>query len=154
MNADPQVATLSTLTNVQNSLFVPNLGKYLDRRPTYTLLRDPTMTRTTTQAPLDRPPSAAGSQTGHSTHLQPISEAGPGSGQQAPGLQRSQTTDTITSVMNDKHYAVLPHGVSLDNWTAEEKAELDDHVRHMLHSRRSKMKRRWKAFGQYVRNRT
>ena len=157
---DPQVATLSTLTNVQNSLFVPNLGKYLDRRPTYTLLRDSTTARATqpqAQAPpprqSDRPSSIAESQVGTAAHLQSVPEADSASVRPAAGLQRSQTADTITSVLNDKHYAVLPHGVSLHNWTAEEKAELDDHVRHMMHSRRSKMKRRWKAFGQYVRRR-
>ena len=31
--------------------------------------------------------------------------------------------------------------------------ELNDHVRHMLHSRRSKFKRSMKGFGQYVRKR-
>lgn len=139
---------------------MPNLGKYLDRRPTYTLLRDPTtpkVTQSQAQAPpsrqSDRPPSIAEAQPGTATHLQPVPEAISTSERPAAGLQRSQTADTITSVMNDKHYAVLPHGVSLQNWTAEEKAELDDHVRHMMHSRRSKMKRRWKAFGQYVRRR-
>ena len=34
---DPEVQTLSTLTNVQNSLFVPNVGHWLNRRPTYNL---------------------------------------------------------------------------------------------------------------------
>ena len=161
LTTDPQVATLSTLTNVQNSLFVPNLGKYLDRRPTYTLLRDPTTPRgaqNQAQVPpsrqSDRPHSITDSQAGTTAHLQSVPEADFASGRPTAGLQRSQTADTITSVLNDKHYAVLPHGVSLQNWTAEEKAELDDHVRHMLHSRRSKMKRRWKAFEQYVRRRT
>lgn len=59
-------------------------------------------------------------------------------------------TDTITSRLSDSHYAALPHGVSLANWTDAEKWELDDHVRHMLHSRRSKFKRMMKGFGQYV----
>lgn len=35
------MSTLSTLTNVQNSLFVPNLGDLLNRTPTYTLSRPP-----------------------------------------------------------------------------------------------------------------
>lgn len=48
-------------------------------------------------------------------------------------------------------HAVLPDGVNLEGWTDEEKAELNDYVRHMLHSRRSKFKRSMKAFGQYVR---
>ncbi|KAI7243145.1 hypothetical protein KC352_g14616, partial [Hortaea werneckii] len=34
---DPEVRTLGTLTNVQNSLFVPDLGGLINRRPTYEL---------------------------------------------------------------------------------------------------------------------
>jgi hypothetical protein len=65
-----------------------------------------------------------------------------------PQFQRS---NTITSRLTDSHYAALPHGTTLEGWTPEEKAELDDHVRHMLHSRRARFKRRMKGFGQYVR---
>lgn len=72
-------------------------------------------------------------------------EGGPGGATGA--LQR---TSTITSQLTESHYAALPHGQSLEGWTAEEKSELDDHVRHMLHSRRARMKRRLKGFGQYV----
>jgi hypothetical protein len=61
--------------------------------------------------------------------------------------------DTLTSELSDSHYAVLPHGERLEGWTHEEKMMLDDLVRHMLHSRRAKMKRRLKGFGQYVRRR-
>lgn len=64
-----------------------------------------------------------------------------------PPMQRSST---ITSRLTDSHYAALPHGESLEGWSAQEKSELDDHVRHMLHSRRSRWKRRFKGFGQYV----
>lgn len=48
-------------------------------------------------------------------------------------------------------HAVLPDGVFLAGWSDEDKAELDDYIRHMLHSRRSKFKRSMRAFGQYVR---
>lgn len=65
-----------------------------------------------------------------------------------PTIQRSAT---ITSRLSESHYASLPHGRTLDGWTAAEKQELDDRVRHMLHSRRSKFKRTMKGFGQYVR---
>lgn len=68
--------------------------------------------------------------------------------EEAPRFQRSST---ITSRLTDSHYAALPHGTTLEGWTPEEKAELDDHVRHMLHSRRARFKRRMKGFGQYVR---
>ena len=71
-----------------------------------------------------------------------------GAAEEPPPLERSST---ITSRLTDSHYAALPHGKTLEGWTAEEKRELDDHVRHMLHSRRSKFKRMMKGFGQYVR---
>src|SRR5436305_627254 len=36
---------MTTLTNVQNSLFIPDLGRFLNRRPTYELTRRPTNMR-------------------------------------------------------------------------------------------------------------
>ncbi|KAI5287022.1 hypothetical protein KEM52_001788, partial [Ascosphaera acerosa] len=45
---------------------------------------------------------------------------------------------------------ILPDGVNVDGWTEAEKAQLNDHVRHMLHSKRSKFRRGLKGFGQYV----
>ena len=83
-------------------------------------------------------------------------------GEERPKVQTRPTTvrtstgatlDTITSRVNDKYYAVLPHGVTLPGWSEEEKLELNDHVRHMLHSKRSKFKRGLKGFGQYMRRR-
>jgi hypothetical protein len=43
--------------------------------------------------------------------------------------------------------------VALPNWSEEDKLELNDHVRHMLHSKRSRFKRSMKGFGQYVKKR-
>ncbi|KAH7304092.1 hypothetical protein B0I35DRAFT_414754 [Stachybotrys elegans] len=140
---DPEVQTLSTLTNVQNSLFVPDLGNWVNRRPTYVLSQrqaeqvPPRHRRSVGQH--DRPDSIAGLQPAETIQEEP---------QGPPTLQRSST---ITSRLTDSHYAALPHGVSLEGWSATEKWELDDHVRHMLHSRRSRFKRRMKGFGQYVR---
>ena len=57
---------------------------------------------------------------------------------------------SITSEVLEEHYAVLPHGVSLDGWSEEDKLVLDDHVRHMLHSKRSKFMQKLKAFGKYI----
>jgi hypothetical protein len=62
-------------------------------------------------------------------------------------------TSTISSSLSVSRYAVLPHGESLSGWTPEEKAELNDLVRHMLHSRRAAFKRSMKGFGQYVKRR-
>ncbi|KAL7921425.1 hypothetical protein ACQKWADRAFT_126026 [Trichoderma austrokoningii] len=149
---DPEVQTLSTLTNVQNSLFVPDLGPWINRRPTYVLSqrdagptprrgRAATVEREEEQLPEpveeeEEPPRfESGAET-------PRSEGVPAT------LRR---TDTITSRLTDSHYAALPHGISLEGWTEEEKMELDDRVRHMLHSKRSRFKRTMKGFGQYVR---
>ncbi|PON26597.1 hypothetical protein TGAM01_v204607 [Trichoderma gamsii] len=149
---DPEVQTLSTLTNVQNSLFVPDLGPWINRRPTYVLSqRDtaPTGRRgraaTTATAGLDEEqlPEPIEELPRFETGVEtPRSEGVPAT------LRRS---DTITSRLTDSHYAALPHGISLEGWTEEEKAELDDRVRHMLHSKRSRFKRQMKGFGQYVR---
>lgn len=66
---------------------------------------------------------------------------------------RSARTGTTTSTLSDSQYAVLPDGVTLKGWTGEEKEELNDLVRHMLHSRRARFKRSMKGFWQYVRRR-
>ena len=57
---------------------------------------------------------------------------------------------SISSNLSDSRYAVLPHGIDLDEWTEEDKADLDDHVRHLLHSRREGFKRSMKGFKQYI----
>lgn len=62
-------------------------------------------------------------------------------------------TNTIPSTLTESRYAVLPEGETLQGWTHEEKEELDDMVRHMLHSRKARAKRAIKGFSQYVRRR-
>ncbi|KAI1415791.1 hypothetical protein F5Y13DRAFT_155324 [Hypoxylon sp. FL1857] len=104
---DPQVSTLNNVTNIQNSLFIPSLGRFVNRRPTYQLSIEP----------------------------------------DEPTIQEDRSEEERFTF----EHAVLPDGVYLEGWTDEEKAELNDYVRHMLHSRRSKFKRSMKAFGQYVR---
>lgn len=133
--------TLTSLTNIQNSLFVPNLGRFVNRRPTYNI---------------QRPPSEVQSLEEINSILAPAQQA---QSEAAPTLTRTQTGGTmatlatIDSRMSDSRYAVLPHGASLEGWTKEDKKELNDHVRHMLHSRRSKFKRSMRGFGQYVKRR-
>ncbi|KAK6007247.1 hypothetical protein QM012_006255 [Aureobasidium pullulans] len=141
---DPEVATLATLTNVQNSLFIPDLGPLLNRRPTYNLTREPSFFR-------DHPPPAKAPSIKPSSIMgQDRVETDPDAVEMRPGIDR---TFTIASHMSDTedHYAVLPHGLSLEGWSLAEKQELNDHVRHMLHSRRAAFKRGMKGFGQYVR---
>lgn len=151
---DPEVQTLSTLTNVQNSLFVPDLGSWINRRPTYSLSQHQLERHVPRPVlPQGAAPARPRRPTLDQTQLPVVDESAVLGESLEPreeppaGLQR---TTTITSQLTESHYAALPHGQSLEGWTAEEKWELDDHVRHMLHSRRARMKRRMKGFGQYV----
>lgn len=129
---DPEVSTLTSITNLQNSLFIPSLGRFVNRRPTYDIswAQEPTTG-------------------GYQDSLQNIPE---GSQPQSDGAQRPSAgrAYSITSNVEDTHYAVLPHGASLEGWSKEDVDRLNDHVRHMMHSRRSKFKRSMKGFGRYV----
>ncbi|KAI0438338.1 hypothetical protein F4803DRAFT_555130 [Xylaria telfairii] len=121
---DPEVSTLNNVTNIQNSLFIPSLGRFINRRPTYNLTRAP----------------------GHgAAGMRPT----PPGAAPTDGFQQGPRIEDQDYEFNFNH-AILPDGVSLDGWTKDEMAELNDHVRHMLHSRRSKFKRTMKAFGKYV----
>ncbi|KAH5429180.1 hypothetical protein HBI47_114640 [Parastagonospora nodorum] len=137
---DPEVATLTSLTNVQNSLFIPNLP-FLNRRPTYNLRRRPSETESLNEI---------------NRVLAPLRDA-QAEEQAVPRLRRTEsegtmaTVATIDSQLSDSRYAVLPQGASLEGWSKQDKAEVNDHVRHMLHSKRSKFKRTMRGFGQYVR---
>lgn len=115
---------------MQNSLFIPDLGGLINRMPTYTLTRRPSKLpedQQLAQAPTE--PAAAA----------------------APPLQRPQLVRSLSSVFEkDKQFAILPDGATLEGWSQTDIEELNDHVRHMLHSRRSKFKRAMKGFGQYV----
>lgn len=67
--------------------------------------------------------------------------------------QSTSLSSVLTGTGEGHHYAVLPHGTTLEGWTSEDQAELNDHVRHLLHSRRARFKRRMAAFGKFVQKR-
>ncbi|KKY19606.1 putative integral membrane protein [Diplodia seriata] len=161
---DPEVSALSSLTNIQNSLFVPQLGRFVNRRPTYDLSRLPAY-----PAAASRPQTSSREKQGEfeataaggppvrplqhmptMPELRPVGSAErPRTSADRPGTP-SERAFSITSALSESRYAVLPHGITLDGWTEEDKAELNDYVRHMLHSRRSRFKRSLKGFGKYV----
>ncbi|ESZ97791.1 hypothetical protein SBOR_1800 [Sclerotinia borealis F-4128] len=121
----PEISTLSTLTNVQNSLFVPQMGRIINRQPTYRLSDRPGEVRT-----IDKIKAKLKS------------------------LRSPENrSDDDTWKQPNLEYAVLPDGERLGGWSPAEVEELDDLVRHQLHSRRAKFKRSMKGFGQYVRRR-
>lgn len=146
---DPEVSTLTTLNNVQNSLFIPNFGRFYDRRPTYELSPpEATSHEETAQT------QAAGQQRAEEgtatdyANQDSIGHLRPGAPHR---LSRTNTISSVLTGVSEGHnYAVLPHGASLPGWTAEEKALLNDRVRHLLHSRRAKFRRSMRGFGRYV----
>jgi hypothetical protein len=69
------------------------------------------------------------------------------------GILGSRPKRKPVPALTNAQYAILPEGEMLEGWNKAEKEELDDLVRHMLHSRRAKFKRAMKGFGQYVRRR-
>lgn len=150
---DPEVSALTTLTNVQNSLFIPDLsiGRFslLNRRPVYEVSRhdsDPGYKTDTTDELLTEAQEVARAE--EKGELRPTEE---GIAEPEPAVKRGRgRSGSITSQLSETHYAVLPHGVNLEGWSKEDRDSLNDHVRHMLHSRRSKFKRGMKGFGKYV----
>jgi hypothetical protein len=134
------------LNNVQNSLFIPNFGRFYDRRPTYELSQAEFTSDeelAVGQEPTAEDFAAAEALQDSSKHLQLPESA---------RLTRVNTISSVLSGVSEGHnYAVLPHGASLAGWTPEEKALLNDRVRHLLHSRRAKFRRSMRGFGQYVR---
>lgn len=172
INADPEVSTLTTLTNVQNALFVPDipfLNRYYNRRPTYELTRGPsrvtevsepitpTLTRQVSRLPVNKPvpPTPGPPEVPPKTREQNERVQYRGDSSTPEPLLGTELDRrvSITSHVEDDHYAVLPHGVTLDGWSQDDVDMLDDYVRHMLHSRRSKFKQSMKGFGKYIKKR-
>lgn len=107
---------------------MPSLGKWVNRRPTYDLSQLP-------RIPGAFPPSKEDV------------AAAEAEGEEPPAGTRSPS---LSSVLSEPQYAILPDDASLAGWPPEDIRLLNDHIRHMLHSRRSKIKQRFKAFGKYA----
>ncbi|KAK5106054.1 hypothetical protein LTS08_000170 [Lithohypha guttulata] len=171
---DPEVSTLTTLTNVQNAMFVPDipyLNRFYNRRPTYELSRGqsriteasepaslrPQITRQISRQisrksmpPTPAPPAVPPKSTEQERRIMDRGN----SRTPDPGMDSTEHLNrrfSITSQVEEDHFAVLPHGVTLEGWSQEDVDALDDYVRHMLHSRRSRFKRGMRGFGKYVR---
>ena len=125
---------------------MPDLGRFLNRQPTYELTPHPTDIAEPGSFSTD---AYASSRMDTSRNMQDQ-----GTEEAHPGTRRKRARrHSISSALSDTRYAVLPHNVSLDGWSEEDKAQLNDYVRHMLHSRRSRFIRGLKGFGKYVRKR-
>lgn len=139
---------------MQNSLFVPDLGRLVNRRPTYDLSKR----AGTGYAVKDQdgtfrvPRPRAGTQSSRpegDAVTRPMGQSGADMGVEI-GPENSNRRNSVSSQLTESHYAVLPHGVRLEGWSEEDLDELNDHVRHLLHSRREGFKRSMRGFGKYV----
>lgn len=146
--------TIGTLTNVQNSLFIPDLGSLINRRPTYNLTQQGVADRRPQSQRLSRVrTNAEGVAERPSSKPHQPQAQGEGEGKAEGEDIEMGPVDrrmSISSNLSASRFAVLPHGISLEGWTEEDKHELDDHVRHLLHSRREGFKRNMRGFKQYV----
>lgn len=142
--------TLGTLTNVQNSLFVPDLGRLINRRPTYDLTSRPSSARVADAAADAFTRSRAGSHRDRAGTVSTVDKPPTINEDTEKTTEPLGRTASISSRMTERHFAVLPHGETLEGWTDEDVAELNDHVRHALHSRRAGFKRSWRGFKKYI----
>ncbi|KZP31360.1 hypothetical protein FIBSPDRAFT_945372 [Athelia psychrophila] len=148
---DPEVSTLSTLGDLQNSLFVPNLGRFVNRTR-YLQLAKPDHAECDIEEELEHAAGPRAKRPFYKTLFarkeaqkpavrRPVSE--PGTADAHPEEGEGEP------VARGAHF-VLPDGlVDWDQWTPAERAELDDYVRHLLHSRKWKLRRAWRGFRQY-----
>lgn len=97
-----------------------------------------------------RPRTRAGTRTAATGRLPTIKQDPTSSGIELQGQGPRPRQTSISSQLSDSHYAVLPHGVDLEDWTKEDIDDLNDHVRHMLHSRRAGFKRSMQGFRKYI----
>lgn len=149
------MSALSTLTNVQNSLFVPDLGPFINRAPTYTISPQ-------SRESIDRTSSLSDTEDTEETGEQEGQAEDETEGgneetrlrEETPSVasSRSETDpfDKITMDLIAPLFAVVPKDVNLDSWSKEDLLVLNDRVRHMLHSRRSSFRRAMRGFGKYV----
>lgn len=141
---------------------IPFLNRYINRRPTYELSRNVSrLTEVTEPGALSRQVSRVATRkpvppTPRPPQVPPKDDQ---ETEEAIDLHDLRLGDdlhrraSITSHVAEDHYAVLPHGVTLEDWSQEDVDALDDYVRHMLHSRRNRFKRGMMGFGKYIRKR-
>lgn len=110
------------------------MGPFINRTPTYTLSRD------SDEESLKQVSTTDSEDYSEEARLR----------KDVLSLEQLHPFGSLSFALEDPLFAVLPEGSQLEGWTKEDMVELNDHVRHMLHSRRSKFKRAMKGFAKYV----
>lgn len=162
---DPEVSALSTLSDLQNSLFVPNLGRFVDRASYVRLAKstdlplgekDENQDIERAQGLRHRFPFIfrkrhlpSPSTTSNASTITPTPPR--------PGTKTEPDPDADdnASIVDRGEYLVLPSGLVDDwnSWSEQDKKELDDCVRYLLESKKWRFKRSMRGFKNYVRTR-
>ena len=174
---DPEVQVLNTLGDIQNTWFIPATGLF-DRTRKIQLTRPPATATVEevseeTLSPvspvaggekLSPPPPPAVAVTapdGQPVDVEklpgapvppPQAEAGVVESPEEP-VPSSAGKIVKNTVNQGKYFVISSKLVDMSDWTEEEKEELDDYVRHLLHSRKERFRRGLRGFGKYVRTR-
>lgn len=145
---DPEVATVTALQNVGNSIFFPPIPKLYNRRPTISL---PTAAR----APPPTPSPQAESDTRGAGDI----EMGvAGSARDEGGFSGLRRVTSFASLVPRRKKRAAPSTEQerrkhIREWAEmdeEERNELDEHV-HLLLTKKARFKRAMRGFGRYVR---
>lgn len=161
---DPEVQALNTLGDIQNTWFIPNTGLF-DRTRKIQLTKPPSVPDTAipsrvnnTYADVDAELSAI-AEKDESKSLPPV--PAPPSPAEVDGQVKGPAQPVDTSVeklaehrvVRGEYFVLSSKIVDMSDWTEQEQADLDDYVRHLMHSRKEKLRRNRRAFGKYVRTR-
>ena len=167
---DPEVQMLNTLGDIQNTWFIPHTGLF-DRTRKVNLTKPPSTSQLAPLEPIDgstdtSPASSSPvldsekKEEGKDGKSLPAVPAPPSAAEAAGEVvgpstaieMKGEKVGTAT-VHRGEYFVVSSKLVDMSGWTEQEKADLDDYVRHLLHSRKERLNRKWRAFGKYVRTR-
>lgn len=155
---DPEVATVTTLQNVGNSIFFPPIPFLYNRRPTISLPSAPNRQADTTPKST---PQAERKPDDIELGLRPGSRPGADNSAkegEAPKRPAFSTMDRVASMMPGFRKKQVPETTEeerrkhIKEWAEmdeEERNELDEHV-HLLLTKKAKFKRAARGFWRYV----
>ncbi len=144
---DPEVATVTALQNVGNSIFFPPIPKLYNRRPTISL---PTAARA--------PPPSPSPEAERETREGDIEMGVAGSARDEGGFSGLRRVTSFASLVPRRKKRAAPSTEQerrkhIREWAEmdeDERNELDEHV-HLLLTKKARFKRAMRGFGRYVR---
>lgn len=169
---DPEVGALSYLSNIQNSIFVPNIPALYDRRPTHNLpraARRRAYTVSNRGEQKQRESIASAESSRRSDHMANAMEEGrptdiPVRPTYTDGVKPSRTRSALSRMSSAVGFGPRKEEEEVEDtydpehikeWSQmdeEERNELDEHVRLLL-TKKSKLKRGARGFWAFVKTR-